>query len=102
LLEPSADARPGVYRGALDRTLSLLKHSTLPLKSLAPNLSRPSNKHYSSLASQIKLELPSPDSVLLATLAKAKHDKWGFVVYRCTYQDDHAWQRFKQIMHERT
>jgi hypothetical protein len=24
------------------------------------------------------------------------------VIYRCTYQDDYAWERFKQIFHERT
>ena len=31
-----------------------------------------------------------------------KHDKWGFVIYRCTYQDDEAWDRFKQIVLART
>jgi hypothetical protein len=48
------------------------------------------------------MELPSPERVLLGSLAELKHDKWGFVIYRCTYQDDHAWERFKQIIHERT
>lgn len=48
------------------------------------------------------MELLSPERVLLDYLAELKHDKWGFVIYRCTYQDDHAWERFKQIIHERT
>jgi len=48
------------------------------------------------------MQLPSPEHVLLASLAEIKHDKWGFVIYRCTYQDDRAWERFKQIFHERT
>ena len=39
--------------------------------------------------------------MLLDSLAELKHDKWGFVIYRCTYQDDEAWGRFKQIVLER-
>lgn len=35
-------------------------------------------------------------------LESNKHDKWGFVIYRCTYEDDHGWDRFKQIIYERT
>jgi hypothetical protein len=48
------------------------------------------------------MQLPSPENVLLQALAELKHDKWGFVIYRCTYQDDHAWERFKQNIHEST
>jgi hypothetical protein len=63
----------------------------------------PSNKRESSdFASQIKMELPSPHSALSKVLTSSKHEKWGFVVYRCTSQDDYAWERFKQIFHERT
>ena len=40
--------------------------------------------------------------MLLDSLAELKHDKWGFVIYRCTYQDDEAWERFKRIVLERT
>ena len=62
----------------------------------------PSDKRYSSsVADQTKMELPSPQSVLSKVLTSSKHDKWGFVVYRCTSQDDYAWERFKQIFHER-
>ncbi|KAI6814616.1 hypothetical protein KC340_g16011 [Hortaea werneckii] len=49
-----------------------------------------------------KASLPSPQRVILNTLEHLKHDKWGFVIYRCTYQDDKAWTRFKQIVFENT
>jgi hypothetical protein len=48
------------------------------------------------------MPLPSPQRIVLNTLEELKHDKWGFVIYRCTYQDDEGWDRFKQIVHERT
>jgi hypothetical protein len=31
-----------------------------------------------------------------------KHNKWGWVIYRCTYDDDEAWARFKQIINQRS
>lgn len=37
--------------------------------------------------------------IVLDTLEEMKHDKWGFVIYRCTYKDDQGWHRFKQIVH---
>ncbi len=36
------------------------------------------------------------------TLREMRHDKWGFLIYRCTYADDPAWARFKQIINERS
>ena len=42
--------------------------------------------------------LPSPQSILLHTLQHAKHDKWGFVIYRCTYHSEADWARFKSIL----
>jgi hypothetical protein len=33
-------------------------------------------------------------------LKDSKLDKWGYVIYRCTYKDDGAWERFKTIVHE--
>jgi hypothetical protein len=39
---------------------------------------------------------------MLNTLGKMKHDKRGFVIYRCTYQDEEAWNRFEQIILENT
>jgi hypothetical protein len=36
-------------------------------------------------------------------LKDSKLDKWGYVIYRCTYADnDAAWERFKTIVHEQT
>lgn len=31
-----------------------------------------------------------------------KQDKWGWVIYRCSYEDDEAWERFKKIVNQRT
>ncbi|GAB7329066.1 hypothetical protein MBLNU13_g00904t1 [Cladosporium sp. NU13] len=46
-------------------------------------------------------ELPSPQRVPTECPAEFKHNEWGFVIYRCTHQDDNAWERFKQIICER-
>jgi hypothetical protein len=48
------------------------------------------------------MTIPSEDSQVLDELKRLKHDKWGHVIYRCTYNDDAAWDRFKQIVHEET
>lgn len=45
-----------------------------------------------------KASLPSSQRVMLNTLTEMKHDKWGFVIYRCTYRDDNAWDHFQQIV----
>ncbi|KAK5952678.1 hypothetical protein OHC33_006270 [Knufia fluminis] len=39
--------------------------------------------------------------VLYDNLQWLKFDKWGYVLYRCTYDDDYAWARFKDIIYER-
>ena len=31
-----------------------------------------------------------------------KHDKWGWVIYRCTYGDDEAWAKFQKIINGRS
>ena len=31
-------------------------------------------------------------------LNQDNHDRWGFAIYRCTYGDDAAWDRFKDII----
>lgn len=46
--------------------------------------------------------IPSPESQILHMLKHLKQDKWGFVIYRCTYQNDQAWSRFKKLVHDRT
>lgn len=45
---------------------------------------------------------PSAQSVLRDALHADRHDKWGWVIYRCTYDDDEAWSRFKQIVNDRS
>ncbi|KAF2715346.1 hypothetical protein K504DRAFT_457523 [Pleomassaria siparia CBS 279.74] len=35
-------------------------------------------------------------------LNKDAANKWGFVIYRCTYGDDDAWNRFMKHLDERT
>lgn len=45
---------------------------------------------------------PSEAELLLERLDSYKHDKWGWVFYRCTYGDDEAWARFQQIINEKT
>ena len=52
--------------------------------------------------------MPTPitgDTLILSEAAKVKsnlnldnHDRWGFAIYRCTYGDDAAWDRFKDII----
>lgn len=45
--------------------------------------------------------LPSEERQILDRLCQDKHDKWGWVVYRCTYSDDEGWNRFKDIITQR-
>lgn len=45
---------------------------------------------------------PSPESKIRDWLRRIKHDKWGWVIYRCTYGDDAAWARFKRIIEQRS
>lgn len=35
-------------------------------------------------------------------LEKDPNSKWGFVIYRCTYGDDAAWERFMCHLQTRT
>jgi len=44
------------------------------------------------------MSLPSPQRVIFDCLKNDKHDKWGWVIYRCTYDDDEGWTRFKQFI----
>jgi hypothetical protein len=49
----------------------------------------------------MKTVIPSPESQILNMLKESQHDKWGFVIYRCTYQNDQDWDRFKRLVHDR-
>lgn len=57
----------------------------------------PSPHHY--MASFV---IPSAVQNIQDDLQHFKHDKWGWVIYRCTYGDDEAWERFQQIINERS
>lgn len=46
--------------------------------------------------------IPSDESLVMADLKRLKYDKWGYVVYRCTYKDDAAWGHFKQTIYQQT
>lgn len=47
------------------------------------------------------MELPSPERQLANKLSGEKQDIWGWVIYRCTYDDDEGWARFKEIIQQR-
>jgi hypothetical protein len=42
--------------------------------------------------------LLSPEQVISKSLKNEKHDKWGWIIYRTTYDDDEGWTRFKQLI----
>jgi hypothetical protein len=48
------------------------------------------------------MPLPSPTRNIQDSLRRLKHDKWGWLIYRCTYGNDEAWSRFKQIIDQRS
>ncbi|KAM5467095.1 hypothetical protein MauCBS54593_005715 [Microsporum audouinii] len=43
--------------------------------------------------------LADAPSIIRDILKGMKHDKWGWVIYRCTYNDDEAWDRFKKMVY---
>lgn len=42
--------------------------------------------------------LTSSERDILSHLRANNFDKWGWVIYRCTYNDDEAWSRFKNVV----
>jgi hypothetical protein len=56
----------------------------------------------SSASKATAMSLPSPERVILECLKNQKHDKWGWVIYRCTYDDDEGWTRFKQFINQQS
>ena len=44
------------------------------------------------------MPLPSPERSLRDSMNHFEEDKWGWVIYRCTYGDDVAWARFRSLM----
>src|SRR5271170_1181716 len=66
---------------------------------LAPSLPlSPTQGFISSLS--LAMPLPSPTQNIQGSLRKMKHDKWGWVIYRCTYGDNEAWTLFKKIINQ--
>lgn len=62
----------------------------------------PSNPpHFASPPSWRTARLPSPCPIT-SRHHLPKPDKWGTVIYRCTYKDDQAWSRFKQKLQTET
>ena len=41
-------------------------------------------------------------AIIREQLNKYLNSKWGFVIYRCTYQDDAQWKRFMEHLNTRT
>lgn len=48
------------------------------------------------------MSIPSASRVISEWLKDNKHDKWGWVFYRTTYNDDEAWRRFKDLITEQS
>lgn len=46
--------------------------------------------------------LPSAEQNILSFLRHQKHERWGWVIYRCTYNDDEAWDRFKDFVDQQS
>ncbi|KFY13030.1 hypothetical protein V491_06550 [Pseudogymnoascus sp. VKM F-3775] len=58
-----------------------------------------------TLAERRHFELNYIDEVphnILADLRRLKHDRWGWVIYRCTYGDDEAWAQFQKLINDRS
>jgi hypothetical protein len=98
------------------RSVSKTKPPQMFLRRGATSWSRPFRLHACSsqrplLFSNIRqftstprteMAIPSPESQISRMLKELNHDKWGFVIYRCTYKNDQDWNRFKQLVHDRT
>ncbi|KFY18428.1 hypothetical protein V493_08623 [Pseudogymnoascus sp. VKM F-4281 (FW-2241)] len=105
--------RRGYQSRALLRTAYLLtypkgRHPYKPLLFLPTRRSSTSMLPNTTFMSSSKIP-PDPQSNLDEVaknihddLRHFKHDKWGWVLYRCSYGDDEAWTRFQQIIHERS
>lgn len=41
-----------------------------------------------------------PFAATIKSMINTKFHAWGFVIYRCTYGDDDAWQRYMKCFEE--
>jgi hypothetical protein len=91
-----------------DQLRQLRQPRPRPLKALFRSTTwRPSPRQTLQIRSfvqstQVKMPLLSPSRDIQDGLVEDKHDRWGWVIYRCSYEDDEAWERFKQIINQRS
>ncbi|BCR84336.1 uncharacterized protein ACHE_11738A [Aspergillus chevalieri] len=57
---------------------------------------------FSSSTSPRTASLESSERSILDYMNQNNYDKWGWVIYRCTYNDDEAWARFKDTVGHQT
>ncbi|EEP75912.1 predicted protein [Uncinocarpus reesii 1704] len=64
---------------------------------------RPSadNKRRHSLPRERRATTNTSSAKIRELLSQQRHDKWGFLIYRCTYDDDTAWATFLSLLEER-
>lgn len=48
------------------------------------------------------MQVESEESVIRNFLTNEKLDTWGYVCFRCTYDDDAGWNKFVQILNANT
>lgn len=44
------------------------------------------------------MPLPSAAQIIHSRLETSEHDEWGWVIYRCTHNNDAACTRFKELV----
>jgi len=100
----------------LRRLCLLAPHDTLAGRAVAPctrfstpsvrqnqRTRTPSSLHTRPLqsgATATVLDVPSEECRLRTHLERKNHDLWGFVIYRCTYDDEKTWEKVSH--HHRT
>lgn len=47
-------------------------------------------------------KMPSDSQHVRKLLSYRGQEKWGFIIYRCTYKDDAQWARFMELLNEWT
>ncbi|KAK2742839.1 hypothetical protein FQN57_005130 [Myotisia sp. PD_48] len=60
-------------------------------------LANPFQKTY-GLSKPLKPNQDKSTNKIRDDLAESGQTKWGWVIYRCTYEDDSAWEKFKEII----
>lgn len=66
--------------------------------SITGSLLRSPGRSFSSSTFLSSSYTDSAELKILGDLRQNKYTKWGWAIYRCTYNDDEAWTRFKDIV----